>query len=161
MRNRGDCHSPIMFQKQVDRDSLKGLSLLSLYKDCVIVLHQSTGLVKISATAHPRTVTQVTMAPAIRTPAIIDIKECLNFRPIRKARREPVQAPVIGSGIATKSTRPNRSYLSTISPRRLVMARNHWINLSRKRTLLNSEIMASRNLRRKGTGNTFPIKLNR
>jgi len=36
------------------------------------------------------------------------------FRPINTATSEPVHAPVTGSGIATKSIKPNSSYFSTI-----------------------------------------------
>ena len=78
----------------------------------------------ISKIVQPRRVAQVTITPAINIPMKIDKKACLNFSPKRTAISEPVQAPVMGRGIATNSTRPIRPYLSTSFPRRLVRSKS-------------------------------------
>ncbi len=44
----------------------------------------------------------VTIIPAINTPEVMAMKAFLNFMPNRKAIAQPVQAPVMGSGMATK-----------------------------------------------------------
>ena len=49
---------------------------------------------------------RVTMIPAMTTPAAIAGKAWRMRMPSRKARAAPVQAPVIGRGMATKMARP-------------------------------------------------------
>ena len=48
--------------------------------------------------------------PAMQTPAKHAANAWRFFRPNRWAASEPVQAPVIGNGIATNITRPHASY---------------------------------------------------
>ena len=44
----------------------------------------------------------VTITPAMRTPAVIAAKAGQKRKPSKKATAQPVQAPVMGSGMATK-----------------------------------------------------------
>ena len=111
----------------------------------------------IIAPSQPSRLRQVTMTPAIKTPIKIDKKAYLKFKPKRTAASEPVQAPVIGRGMATNSARPIRSYFSIIFPRRLVRSKSQFRNLSRRAILPNHLVMASRNSRIKGTGSRLPM----
>ncbi len=104
---------------------------------------------------------QVTIMPAMSTPIKIDNMACLNFKPRSTASSEPVQAPVIGKGIATNNARPMPSYLSISFPRFLVRSKSHFKIRSKKAILLSSREAVSRNSRMKGTGNILPIMANR
>jgi hypothetical protein len=67
------------------------------------------------------------------------------------AATHPVQAPVIGSGTATKSISPRNSYFSISSERRLVLSKSQLKNLLNGQKLLkNPETGSSR----KSTGTT-------
>ena len=55
---------------------------------------------------HPSWVRQVTITPAISTPRKIDSNARLKLIPRTTAATEPVQAPVIGRGVATNNTSP-------------------------------------------------------
>jgi len=70
---------------------------------------------------------------------------------------EPVQAPVIGNGIATNRISPIRLYFWTILPRRIVLSNNQLKKRLKTASLLNNLVMASRNNRIKGTGSIFPM----
>ena len=56
-----------------------------------------------------------TRVAAARTPAKIEIKALLRFISSRDATRAPVQAPVPGSGIATKRKSPHVAYFVILS----------------------------------------------
>ena len=57
---------------------------------------------------------RVTMVAAIRTPINAESMAFQNFISISAATSEPVQAPVIGSGIPTKSATPKKEYFSIL-----------------------------------------------
>lgn len=63
----------------------------------------------------PVIVITVTTTPAIITPAVIAGNECRNLIPNTKAAAQPVQAPVTGSGTATKRVRARSPYFSKFS----------------------------------------------
>ncbi len=67
---------------------------------------------------------RVTITPAVRTPITTPVSAYLKLRPMRNAAIEPVQAPVIGKGSATKIARPSVLYFSTIRERDLVCENN-------------------------------------
>ena len=106
---------------------------------------------------HPRRVAPVTMPPAINTPIEIDNIACLKLSPKSTAAREPVQAPVIGRGIATNNVRPIFSYLSIILPRFRACSKRNSSILLKIPILLKGLDIALRNNRIKGTGNRLPI----
>ena len=94
---------------------------------------------------------------AMHTPTTIAPKAFFQSMPRRDATRAPVQAPVPGSGIPTKSTSPQNSYCwifsllpiarfssFSISPRKHFIFFIHW-----KIFLINSRI--------NGMGKIFPI----
>ena len=56
-----------------------------------------------------------TIKPAIITPPTIVGKAYLNLIPNTKAAAQPVHAPVIGNGTATKNNRNNAPYFSYLS----------------------------------------------
>ncbi len=58
------------------------------------------------------TISEVTTAPAIMTPASIARKAFLNLNPKIKAAAQPVQAPGAGSGIPTNIASPIEPYFS-------------------------------------------------
>jgi hypothetical protein len=64
-------------------------------------------------TCQPNSVAKVTTIPAINTPIEIATKDLEKPKSNKKAATLPVQAPVIGKGIATKRTSPRSSSLST------------------------------------------------
>jgi len=86
----------------------------------------------------------------------IEIKARQKLIPRRKAIIAPVQAPVKGNGIATKSAKPMVSYLSMIFPLRRDRSNTQLIILSNSFTLLSSFERGSRNSNRKGTGSRLP-----
>jgi hypothetical protein len=61
----------------------------------------------------PKAHNEDTIIPAAITPRTIEIKAYLNLILKRVAAITPVQAPVIGSGIATRIKSPKDSYLIT------------------------------------------------
>jgi len=69
---------------------------------------------------------------------------------------EPIQAPVIGKGTATKSISPTLSYLSIILPCFRVRSNTQSIILLLKPTWLSHPVIESRNSSRKGTGSKLP-----
>jgi hypothetical protein len=108
-----------------------------------------------------RRLRQVTIIPAISTPMLIDIKSYLNFKPRMVAAKEPVQAPVAGSGMATSNTRPIRLYLSITLLRCLVRSNSQY-NIRLKHPILLSTLeVLPKNNRISGTGNRFPMMANR
>ena len=102
-------------------------------------------------------VAQVTITPAINIPARMEIKACLNFKPKRAAASEPVQAPVMGRGMATNNISPILSYLSIIFPRRLVRSNNQVKIRLKSSTLLSNLETLSRNSSIKGIGSILPM----
>ena len=110
----------------------------------------------IAAPTQPRRHRQVTMAPAMITPERIDKKAYLNFNPSRKAAIDPVQAPVMGRGIATKSINPILSYLSIVCPRRLVRSKTQLTTLCPIPTRLTALASDSKNNKSTGTGIKLP-----
>ena len=76
---------------------------------------------------------RVTTTPAMRIPPITAGKAYQKRTPKRNAATVPVQAPVIGRGMATKSTSPSASYRSTTLPLLLVRANSQVKNLSKVR----------------------------
>ena len=65
---------------------------------------------------------------AMHTPTTIAPKAFFQSMPRRDATRAPVQAPVPGSGIPTKSTNPQNSYLP------ITFAHRFFLQLFYKRT---------------------------
>ena len=105
----------------------------------------------------PKRVALVTMTPAINTPIEIDVIECLKLSPKSTAASEPVQAPVIGRGMATNNARPIFSYLSIILPRFRACSKRKSKNFLNMPILLRGLEIALRNNKIKGTGNRLPI----
>jgi len=64
-------------------------------------------------TCQPNNVATVTITPAIKTPIEIATNERIKPKSNKKATTLPVQAPVMGKGIATKRSNPKSSSLST------------------------------------------------
>ena len=55
------------------------------------------------------------ITPAIITPTRAESRDFQNFISNNAATRVPVQAPVAGRGMATKSARPQKAYFSILS----------------------------------------------
>ena len=72
-----------------------------------------TVLVNIEARLDPVNITILTIRPAVRTPRAIARELFFLSIPRNQAPRHPVQAPVIGSGIATNIESPMYPYLLT------------------------------------------------
>ena len=111
----------------------------------------------IAAPSQPSKHRLVTIAPAIITPARIDRKEYLNFRPSRKAAIQPGHAPVTGRGIATNRASPIFSYLSMLAPRFLVCLKTQSTNFCPAFTWQTALVSGSKNSRSIGTGNKLPV----
>jgi len=84
-------------------------------------------------------------------------RELLNFILNIAAAKEPVQAPVVGNGMATNSTNPQNSYFSTIFALHFVLSSNQLKNLRRKGSLLNLSLIGENNKSSIGTGRMLPI----
>lgn len=63
----------------------------------------------------PRPTTRLTMVHEIRTPSAMDTIDLRRLMPNTQAASAPVQAPVTGRGIATKTIRPQYPYFSTLA----------------------------------------------
>lgn len=96
------------------------------------------------------------MAAAMSTPSAIAKKARQKFMPRRKATIEPVQAPVTGRGMPTKSASPQNSALSKFLPRRLERSKIHLRMLSKSLTLLASLEMGPKRRSRIGMGRMLP-----
>ena len=59
-------------------------------------------------------VESITIIPAVMTPSVMGSMLFLGLNPKNDATNAPVQAPVPGSGIATKMYSPNLPYLSIV-----------------------------------------------
>jgi hypothetical protein len=75
-------------------------------------------------------VAKVTTIPAINTPMEIAAKDLVKPKSNKKAATLPVQAPVIGNGIATKRISPRSSSLSTNRLLLRVLENSHLKNRS-------------------------------
>ena len=75
----------------------------------------------------------------------------------RTAAIQPVHAPVVGKGIATKSVNPIASYLSIIAALFLVLLNNQEKNFSPRGVLEKTSESLLRERRRGITGRRFPV----
>lgn len=76
---------------------------------------------------------EVTIIPAVITPKIIGVIAFLKGMPNNQAAMDPVQAPVIGKGMATKMNKAREPYFSIfLRVLRLVLSKTHSKNLSRR-----------------------------
>ena len=100
------------------------------------------------------------MTVAITMPRSTAGNAFLNLTPRREAIREPVQAPVPGSGIPTKSTSPQNSYFS-ICPLLPMALFSSFSTRGRKSLVCFSQLkIGVIRSRIKGTGMIFPITQN-
>ena len=105
--------------------------------------------------------TSVRITPAINIPMSAEIIDFQKFMLKTAATREPVQAPVAGRGMATKSATPQKAYFSTLPRFFSAFAKSQFATLlknltfefdiQRKIALIKSRI--------KGTGIKFPTTL--
>ena len=112
----------------------------------------------ITAPTQPRRHRAVTIIPLRSTPKQIDGRASLNLIPSRKAAIEPVQTPVTGKGMATKSTSPIRPYLSISPARRLARLNIFSTAFPMMPILAENRLRRSREKSRKGTGRMLPTR---
>lgn len=110
----------------------------------------------MTAPTQPNRHSTVTITPDNSTPRKIDSKASLNLNPSKNATIEPVQAPVTGKGMETKSISPIRPYLSTSLPRRCAMPKTHSSAVPTMPILVATRLTKPRKIRRKGTGRMLP-----
>ena len=111
----------------------------------------------ITAPSQPSRHRLVTIAPAMTTPITMDRKAYRNLKPSRKAAIDPVQAPVIGRGMATNNVKPIFSYFSMVFLRRLVWLKTQLTAFWPTSTRLTALANESKNSKRIGTGSRLPI----
>jgi len=97
------------------------------------------------------------MAPAIHMPEKIHSRACLKSILEIEATSEPVQAPVIGSGMATSITSPSCLYLSTTLPRRRASSSSQLNHRLKMPILFRRWEIALKNSRSRGTGIRLPM----
>ena len=100
---------------------------------------------------------KLTIIAAIITPSVIARKALVNLILKMLAAKEPVQAPVVGNGIATKRIRPINSYFSIRVVLRLVLSSSQLKNFEKKDRVLNFLVIGEKTKSRIGTGRIFPI----
>lgn len=98
----------------------------------------------------------VTITAAMNTPKRIDIMALWNLMLKRNAATEPVQAPVMGKGMATKSIRPIDLYLSTTALLLLVRLNSQSKKILKNFILLSSLEKGPSNSSMGETGIIFP-----
>jgi len=98
-----------------------------------------------------------TIEDAMQTPMAIARNAYLKRILKSVAATHPVQAPVIGSGIATKNIRPKNSYFSIRPERLLVRSKSQWKNLLKGQNLLKNPETGSSKKSIGTTGTRFPI----
>jgi hypothetical protein len=101
----------------------------------------------------------VTIIPAVITPAIIGIIAFLGEMPNNQAAMDPVQAPVIGNGMATKRNKAKFPYfLIFFDVFRLVLLKTQFRNLSNGGEYFSVKLLILSNPKiRTNTGIILPI----
>ncbi len=90
-------------------------------------------------------------------PIEIARKAFLNFILNIVAAKEPVQAPVVGNGMATNKIKPKNSYFSTRVALRLVLSSSQLKKPEKKDSFRNLSLIGEKRQSNIGTGSILPI----